>query len=162
MKRCMFFCCFFFFVFFFMVCGCACDLDVIVRSFFVTFFHIVNLVFCQPQYIDSGYLVSTTPHTTFLIETLHVWSCACAFDIIFVFIFVTFFYLWTLSFSDHRYIDSGYLVIATPHTILYRSFWNFAHVFSGVCKSACALDIIFKFIFVTFSTLTLSFSYLRF
>ena len=25
--------------------------------------------------------------------------------------------------------DSGYLVSATPHTILYQSFWNFAHVF---------------------------------
>ena len=24
--------------------------------------------------------------------------------------------------------DSGYLVSATPHTIVYRSFWNFAHV----------------------------------
>ena len=44
-----------------------------------------------------------------------------------------------------------------PHTILYRSFWNFVHVFSRVCRRACGLDIVFKFIFVTFSTLTLSF-----
>ena len=29
-------------------------------------------------------------------------------------------------------IDSGYLASATPHTILYRSFWNFAHVFAMV------------------------------
>ena len=30
-------------------------LDIIVRLFFVTFFHIVNLVIFSPQYIDSGY-----------------------------------------------------------------------------------------------------------
>ena len=29
-------------------------------------------------------------------------------------------------------IDSGYLVSATPHTILYRSFWNFAHFRHGL------------------------------
>ena len=69
--------------------------------------------------------------------------------------------LWTLSFSDWC-IDSRYLVIAFSHTILNQSFWNFAHVFSWVCRSACGLDMIFKFIFVTFSALTLSFSYLRF
>ena len=40
------------------------------------------------------------------------------------------------------------------------SFWNFAHVFFQVCRSARGLDMIFNFIFVTFSTL--SFSYLRF
>ena len=60
-------------------------------------------------------------------------------------------------------IDSGYLVSATPHTILYRSFWNFAHVFAMVWRCACGLDIILELIFVTFSTLwTLSFSDLRF
>ena len=64
---------------------------------------------------------------------------------------------WTLSFSDLRCIDSG-----TLYTILNWSFWNFAHVFSQVCRNASGLDMIFKFIFVTFSTLTLSFSYLRF
>ena len=46
---------------FFMVWGCAYGLDVIIKLFFFTFFHIVN--FFHPQYIDSGYLVSTTPHT---------------------------------------------------------------------------------------------------
>ena len=34
-------------------------------------------------------------------------------------------------------IDSGYLVSTTPHSILYRSFWNFAHVFAMVCRYAC-------------------------
>ena len=58
--------------------------------------------------------------------------------------------------------DSGYLVSATPHTILYRSLWNFAYVFAMVWRCACGLDIILELI-VTFSTLwTLSFSDLRF
>ena len=60
-------------------------------------------------------------------------------------------------------IDGGYLVSTTPHTILYRSVWNFAHVFSMVWRCACGLDIILALIFVTFSTLwTLSFSDLKF
>ena len=59
--------------------------------------------------------------------------------------------------------DSGYLVSATPHTILYWSFWNFVHVFAMVWRCAYGLDIILELIFVTFSTLwTLSFSDLRF
>ena len=57
-------------------------------------------------------------------------------------------------------IDSGYLVIATSHIILTGVFETL-HVFSGVCSSACGLGMIFKFIMVTISTLTLSFSYLR-
>ena len=50
-------------------------------------------------------------------------------------------------------IDSRYLVSAAPHTILYRSFWNFAHVFSMVWRCACGLDIILALIFITFSAL---------
>ena len=46
---------------FFMAWGYACGLDIIIRSFVFTFFHIVNVIF-HPLYIDSGYLVSTTPH----------------------------------------------------------------------------------------------------
>ena len=54
--------------------------------------------------------------------------------------------------------DSGYLVSATPHAILYWSFWNFVHVFAMVWRCAYGLDIILELIFVTFSTLwTLSF-----
>ena len=60
-------------------------------------------------------------------------------------------------------IDSGYLVSATSHTILYRSFWNLAHAFSMVWRYARGLNIIPKLIFVTFSTSwTLSLSDLRF
>ena len=49
--------------------------------------------------------------------------------------------------------DSGYLVSATPHIILYWSFLNFAHVFPMVWRCACGLDIIFELIFITFFTL---------
>ena len=49
--------------------------------------------------------------------------------------------------------DCGYLVSATPHTNLYRSLWNFAHVFATVWRCACGLDIILELIFATFSTL---------
>ena len=45
-------------------------------------------------------------------------------------------------------IDSGYLVSATLHTILYWSFWNFEHVFSMVGRCAYGLDIILKSIFI--------------
>ena len=46
--------------------------------------------------------------------------------------------------------DSGYLVSATPHTILYQSFWNFVYVFAMVWRFAYGLDIILELIFVTF------------
>ena len=45
------------------------------------------------------------------------------------------------------------LVSATPLTVLYRSFWNIACVFVMVWGCACGLDIIVRYIFVTFSTL---------
>ena len=44
-------------------------------------------------------------------------------------------------------IDIGYLVSAVPYTILYQSFWNFAHVFAMVWRCACALNIIGEWIF---------------
>ena len=46
--------------------------------------------------------------------------------------------------------DSGYLVSATPHTILYRSLWNFAHVFAMVWRCARGLDIILELILSLF------------
>ena len=80
-------------------------LDVIVKFFFFfTFFHIVNLVIFHPQYIDSGYLVSTTPHTILILIFLQlctcvfsiVWRCACAFHIILAIFFITFFHFLNL------------------------------------------------------------------
>ena len=44
--------------------------------------------------------------------------------------FVLYFHFVNLVIFLPQCIDSGYLVSATPHTILYQSFWNFAHVFS--------------------------------
>ena len=46
--------------------------------------------------------------------------------------------------------DSGYLVSATPHTILYWSFWNFVHVFAMVWRCAYGLDIILELIWSLF------------
>ena len=133
----------------------------------------MNLVIFRPQCIDSGYLVSATPHTilyrsfwNFVHVFSMVWRCACGLDIILALIFVTFSTLGTLSFSDLRFYEVLWQWVPckeTPHTILYRSFWNFAHVFSMVWRYACGLDVILALIFVTFSTLgTLTFSDLRF
>ena len=47
-------------------------------------------------------------------------------------IFCHFFHFVNLVIFLPQCIDSGYLVSATPHTILYQSFLNFAHVFSMV------------------------------
>ena len=136
---------------------------------FYHFFHFVNLVIFRPQCIDSGYLVSATPHTilywsfwNFVYVFAMVWRYAYGLDIILELIFVTFFHFvnfvifWPQILWKSR--DSGYLVSATPHTILYQSLWNFAHVFAMVWRCARGLDIILDLIFVTFSSLwTLSF-----
>ena len=141
---------------------------------FCHFFHFVNFVISWPQIlwkcIDSGYLVSTTPHTilyqsfwNFAHVFAMVWRCACNPWINFCpfFHFANFVISWPQILW--KCIDSGYLVSASPHTILYRSFWNFAHVFAMVWRCACGLDIILELIFVPFTTLwTLSFSDLRF
>ena len=100
----------------------------------------MNLVFFHPQYIDSGYLVSATPHTilyrsfwNFAHVFSMVWRCACGLDIILAFNFCYFFHFANFVIFWPQILwkccDSGYLVSATPRTILYQSFWNFAHVF---------------------------------
>ena len=50
-------------------------------------------------------------------------------------------------------IYPGCLVSASPLTVLYWSFWNFACVFFMVWGCACGLDIIVRLLVVTFSTL---------
>ena len=53
-----------------------------------------------------------------------------------------------------QYIDNGYLFVsATPLTVLYRLFWNFAYVFFMVWGYAYGLGIIVRTLFVTFLTL---------
>ena len=53
-------------------------------------------------------------------------------------------------------IYHGCLVSATPLTVLYRSFWNFADVFFMVWGCACGLGIIVRLFFITFSLCELS------
>ena len=136
---------------------------------FSYFFHFANFVIFWPQILwkccDSGYLVSATPHAilyrsfwNFVHVFAMVWRYAYGLDIILVLIFVNFFIFWPQILWKSR--DSGYLVSATPHTILYRSLWNFAHVFDMVWRCARGLDIILELIFVTLWPL--SFSDLRF
>ena len=125
---------------------------------------------CPSVNFYPGCLVSAIP-LTILYQSfwnfggvfIMVWGCACGLDIIVRLFFVTFFRFVNLVIFRPHCIDSWYLVSATPHTILYRSYWNSVHVFSMVWRYACGLDVILVLIFVTFSTLgTLSFSDLRF
>ena len=154
-----------------MVWGCACGLDIIVRLFFCHFFHFVNFstsmyrqwVPCEcnssynfiPIFLEIG---TCFPHGLEMCMWFgyNPWINFCHF-----FHFVNFVIFWPQILWKCR--DSGYLVSAIPHTILYQSLWNFAHVFAIVWKCACGLDTILELIFATFSTLwTLSFSDLRF
>ena len=136
---------------------------------FCHFFHFVNLVIFWPHCIDSGYLVSATPHTILYQSFLKLCTCflhslkMCMWfgynpciNFCYIFHFANFVIFWPQILW--KCCDSGYLVSATPHTILYRSFWNFAHVFTMVWRCAYGLDIVLELIFVTYSTLwTLSF-----
>ena len=148
-------------------------LDIIVRLFFITFSTFWTYVIFRPQCVDSGYLVSATPHTilyqsfwNFAHVFSMVWRCACGLDIILALIFVAFSTLRTLWFSDLRFYESletvGSLwaqLLIQFHTDLFETL----HFFIMVWRYAYGLDIILELIFVTFSTLwTLSFSDLRF
>ena len=55
-----------------------------------------------------------------------------------------------LSVRPSVNIYTGCLVSATPLTVLYQSFWNFACVFFMVWGCACGLDIIVRLFFVIF------------
>ena len=87
-----------------------------------------------------------------------VWRCACAFHIIlalifhFYLLFWTFVIFWPQMFRQWVPCDCNF----SYNACLFET-W---HIFCRVCRSASALDMIFRFIFTTFSTL--SFSYLRF
>ena len=126
-----------------MVWGCACGLDIIVRSL-LRFQYCELNVFLPSiywQWVPREHNSSYNFYTNLFLPSLKLCMCFRCNPCI---NFCHFFLLWELlSFSDLIYIDSGYFVIATPHTILYRHFWNFAQVFSRVCRSACGLDIIY-------------------
>ena len=64
-------------------------------------------------------------------------GCACGLDIIVRSLLITF---SGLLYELNHFLPSiyrQYLMSTTPHTILYQSFWNFAHVFSIVWRCAC-------------------------
>ena len=140
---------------------------------FCHFFHFVNLVIFRPQFLDSGYLVSATPHTMLyrsfwnfahvfsMVWMVHVvWINLCITSCYF-FHFVTFVVFWPQILW--KCIDGGYLFSATFLTILCRYVWNFALVLSMVWRCAWDLNIILELSFVFYSTLwTLSFSDIRF
>ena len=52
-------------------------------------------------------------------------------------------------------MNRGYIVGATPHTVLYRFFWNFTGVLVIVWRYACDFDIIFRLFLLLFSKLNL-------
>ena len=127
---------------FFMVWGCACGLDVIVKLLFFYFFPHCELSHFSPSIYRQWLPREHNSSYNFILIFLQLCTCflhslkMCMFYIILALFLSLFCTFWTLSFSDLRCIDTGYLVIATIHTILNRSFWNFAHVFSRVCRSA--------------------------
>ena len=132
---------------FFMVWGCACGLDIIVRLFFVTFStlwtcHFSTSVYRQwvPHEHNSSYSfiqIFLKLCTCFFhgLEMCMWFGCNAWINSCHFFHFVNFVIFWPQILW--KCIDSGYLVSATPHTIFYQSFWNFAHVFSMVWRYAC-------------------------
>ena len=155
---------------FVMVWGCAYGLDIIVRLFFVPF------LLCELSHFFTSIYRQWVPcerNSSYNLIPILLKLCTCflhglkmcmwfrynpCINFCYFFHFAKFVISWPQILW--KCIDSGY---ATPHTILYQSFWNFAHVFAIVWQYACVLDIILELIFVTFSTLwTLSFSDLRF
>ena len=141
---------------FFMVWGCACDLDIIVRLFFshCELRHFSPSI-CRhwvPREHNSSYnfiLIFLELCTCFL-HSLKMYMCfsynPCHIFVTFV-LFFNFVIYWPQMYRQRVPCDCNFS-------------YNFEtlHIFSWVCRSACGLDMIFKFIFVTFSTLTLSFS----
>ena len=61
-----------------------------------------------------------------------------------------------LAFLLSKSIDSGYLVCASPPTVLCRFFRNFTYVFVMVWRYACGLDIILRFFLSLFPQVELS------
>ena len=141
---------------------------------FCYFFHFVNLVIFWPQM--NRQWVPCERNSSYNFIPIFLKLCTCflhgqkmcmwfgynpCFNFCHFFHFANFVISWPQI--QCKCIDSWYLGSATPHTILYPSFWNFAHIFAMVWKCACGLNIILELIFVPFSILwTLSFSDLRF
>ena len=111
----------------------------------------MNLVIFSPSiYRQLVSLVSTLILTGFVLIIMKLCMCflhgmrfACGLDIIVRLCFYHFFHNVNLVTFHPQYIDSGYLLWAQLLLqVLYRSLWNFAHVFFMVWGCACGLDII--------------------
>ena len=139
---------------------------------FCHFFHFVNFVIFWPQIIwkscDSGCLVSATPHTILyrsLWNFAHVFACLemCLWfdynlwiNFCHFFHFVNFVIFWPQILW--KWLDSGYLVSATPYTISCLFLCNFAHLFFHGLKMCMWFGFKPAVNFCHFSTLlTLSF-----
>ena len=110
----------------------------------------------------QGYLVGATPRTVlypfFQIFTgvlIIVWKYACCSDIILRFFFSQINLAIFPALSITKWMDRGYLVGATPPTVLYQLFWNFIGVLVMVWKHACGLDIILRLFLSLFRKLNI-------
>ena len=126
-------------------------------NIFSHFFCFVNLVFYLHEMlskcIDSEYLVGATPLTVFhrlfwnFADVFCMkWKYASGFGII-LWLFFLLFLLCELSvFFLHeilsKCINRGYLVGATPLTVLHYLFWNFSELFCMEWRCACGFGII--------------------
>ena len=145
---------------FVMVWGCACGLDINVTSFLSLFLYCELSHFSPSIYRQWVHLVSTTPLTVlyrsfwnfaFFLHGMRM-CMSLGYNCYFIF-FSLFPYCELSNFSPSIYRQWVPLVRATPLTVLYRSFWNFACVLFMVWGCAWGLDIIITLFFVTFSIL---------
>ena len=141
----------------------ARGLDIILRLF-LSLFSQVELshfrVIIYNNVNEQGYLVGATSPTVlyrffrnFTGVLVMVWRYACGLDIILRLFLVTFCKLNLaifLALSITKWMDRGYLVGATPPTVLDRFFRNFTCVLVMVWRYACGLDIILRLFLLFF------------
>ena len=161
---------------------CACGFCTTLWLFLFVFFSIFCLTFCLVSFFDmrcyqsvwtAGILWAQLllQFSTDCFETLQMLS-AWNEDVHVVWVryyfdyFFSFFLLCELSlFFWHemlsKYIDSRYLMGATPLTVFLQLFWNFADVFWMEWRCACGFSIILWYFFslsLQFTSTNLSFS----
>ena len=129
---------------FFMVWGCACGLDIIVGLFLSLF------PLCELSHFSTSMYRQWAPcerNSSYNFIPIFLKLCTCFLHglkmciwfgynlciyFCYFFHFANFVIFWPQILW--KCCDSGYLVSATPHTILYWSFWNFVHVFAMVWR----------------------------
>ena len=126
---------------FFMVWGGACGLDIIVGLFFYHFFPLCELSHFSTSMYRQWVPCERNSSYSFIPIFLKLCTCflhglkmciwfgynPCIYFCYF-FHFANFVIFWPQILW--KCCDSGYLVSATPHAVLYWSFWNFVHVFA--------------------------------